>query len=321
MNAEFGPIVLVQNLGEGKQIGVKPTLSCDECAEYGVSPSLHQSNETDWELSMSTDPSQLKPAINGRRFKIYLMLNGRGGSTGAGSVDVAVSSDPTLFGAGTNSSIDSAAGGASEASFGPTAGEKIQALKPFKGKKIAIFAIKGYLRDTIVAHMEAADRGDVERVQELCQAINEEPLADCFNTMLNIVSAANTSYGRNYQAVKLAMARKYGFDPDDIDDGEMMEMLNLVMAVKARREARPNSFYLVTSQEKRPRMTGLVTVRDDGSVTFQIRDVFTGSTLNQGLKSLGPRMEKELPRMLPSAMADQEWGLMKVWPEEKSADR
>jgi hypothetical protein len=318
---KFGPIVLVQNLGHGKQLGVKPTLSCDECAEFGVSASLHQNDETEWELSMSADPSQLNPAINGRHFKIFLMLEGRGGATAAGSVDVTVSSDPSLFSAGANASVDSAASGASEPSFGPIAGKRIEALKPFKGKKIAIFAIKGYLRDTIVAHMEAADKGDIERVQELCQTLYEEPLANCFNTMLKIVSSERTNYGKNVQAVKFLMARQYNLDPEDIDDGEMMEMLNMVMAVKARREARPNTFYAVTSQEKRPRMLGIVSVFDDGRITFQIRDIFTGSTLNQGLKSLGPRMEKELPGMLPSAMADQEWGLMKIWPEEKAADR
>jgi hypothetical protein len=326
LKAEFGPIVLVQNLGEGKQVGVKPTISCDECADFGIGPYLVQRHETHWELLMSVDLLRLKPTINGKRFQITLLLNGRGGVTGFGFVEVTVWNDPGLFSPG-SIPLDSAEWSddgffasrpTREPWFDSEPGEMIQALKPFRGKKIAVFSIEREFRDTIVRHMEEEDRGDIERLQAMCQAIHEVPLADCFSTMLKIASSRRTGNGKNYQAFKLLVAQQYSIDPDDIDDTELMKMLRIVLAVKGRREARPDKFYLVTSQEKRPRILGLVSTDNGGPFGGPaVRETFAGSTLSRELKSLGSWATKELPAMLPSAMDDQESALVRVWPQGK----
>jgi hypothetical protein len=320
MRADFGPIVLKQSIGQGRHIGVEAAASCDECVESGILPRLIQSDDVTWQLAMNVDLVRLKSVSNGKQFDVALMLQGRGGTSGFGVVKVTVWVDPAMFGAGGDASGDSLAGGdrlnEKESSAEPTPGELIQSLKPFKGKKIAIFRIEGaQLLGTMLRHMEAEDKVDVDRVQEMCEVITDEPLADCFNTILQLASSERTNSGQNYQAFKLLMSQRYGLDPDDIDDGELMKMLSIVLAVKARREVRPSGFYLVTSEGKRPEIIGLVSTGGG----LAIKQTYTGRALTEELKRFGS-LAKELPQMLPSAMDDQESALVRVWPEDKVRD-
>ncbi|MBC8144860.1 MAG: hypothetical protein H7X80_04685 [bacterium] len=89
MSNTMGPIILRQKIGDGRNVPVTDaTVSCAECAEYGLAARLIPDGEN-WSVVMEVaDRTKLKKTVDGHRFDLGIEMKGRGGAAGTGGVNV-----------------------------------------------------------------------------------------------------------------------------------------------------------------------------------------------------------------------------------------
>jgi hypothetical protein len=186
----------------------------------------------------------------------------------------------------------------------------IRSIDEIKWQNITIYKLEEEFASRLKRNMEAEDAGDVNSVEAICQTIADDPLSDCFNTILRLASSARTGNGRNYNAFKLLFAQNYGLDPDDLDDTELQKALATVLSVKARRESRPKEFYLVTSREKTPpRLIAMLGVNQNETTgePMMVGNPWVGTELYRTLSTNGP--DSTMYDELKGAVADNTGGV------------
>lgn len=83
------PIVAKQTVGrQSYGLTEPPGVSCTECGDFGISVrAMPGTDATQWTLQVTvSDPSKLKPSINGKRFEIPITMRGKGGAQNTASI-------------------------------------------------------------------------------------------------------------------------------------------------------------------------------------------------------------------------------------------
>ena len=88
----FGPIVLKQQTGSGENdySPVRADVTCENCAELGVTCRLIQVDDFNWELLMEANLKKVRPSIDGKQCDIIIDMVGKGGAVNVSVVVIDV---------------------------------------------------------------------------------------------------------------------------------------------------------------------------------------------------------------------------------------